>query len=194
MSGEIAVAVEGALDEIVLSTVFRATGRAFRAVYGKSGKVALDARLPAYDAAARHQQWLVLRDLDQDAACAPELVARLLPSRSPMMRLHIAVRAIEAWLLADRKTMSTVLGVPVARVPEQPESIDNPKSLIVQLARGSSSRRIRDALVPRDGSSAKVGPGYIQVFGEFAVSGWDPDSAAQRSDSLARLLRHLRGS
>jgi hypothetical protein len=88
------------------------------------------------------------------------------------------------------------LGVAVARVPQHPDELDNPKQQLVHLARRSHRRAIREDLVPREGSGRAVGPLYTTRMIEFLQdrnSGWRPAQAALGSDSLARCVSRLRG-
>jgi len=110
------------------------------------GVRALDPRIPGLLIAARHgQRILVLRDLDQDAPCAGALVARLHPTPHARFCLRIAVRALEAWLLADRDGIASALGVSRRLVPKAPERLDNPKSSLWEVARNTNNDDIRDA-------------------------------------------------
>jgi hypothetical protein len=104
----------------------------------------------------RHAPWIVLLDLDS-APCAPDLVARLLPGPAPQMRLRVAVRAIEAWILGDQERFSTFFSVARSRLPSDPDSVDNPKQAVVSIARHSRLRAIRADVVPEEGSGRSVG-------------------------------------
>jgi hypothetical protein len=192
MSREVTVVVEGTTDAVVARRLLEEAGFKPGAEYVKRGKPALDEKLPGYNNAARFSCWLVLRDLDRDGACAPELRTRLLPHPSPHMRLHIPVRAIEAWLMADSKQLSRFLSVPQARVAADPESLPDPKRALVDLARQSRRKTVQEALAPAPGTTARVGPGYAAYLIEFATERWRPDVAAERSRSLARLRVFLR--
>jgi hypothetical protein len=187
----ITLAVEGPTDVAVLERVIRDAGLSTGPRYVKNGKDALDRSLAGYNNAARFSPWLVLRDLNSDEECAPALRARLLPKPAPRMRFHVAVRALEAWLLADAEALSRFLAVSDMRVPPNPENVDRPKLEIVNLARRSRRRSVREALVPAPSSTARVGPGYAALITEFAAERWRPSVAANRSPSLHRLLRHL---
>jgi hypothetical protein len=61
----------------------------------------------------------------------------------------VAVREVEAWLLSDRANLVRFLSVPVSHVSRTPELLDNPKSAMVELARRSRRRDIREDMVPR---------------------------------------------
>jgi hypothetical protein len=111
------------------------------------------------------------------------------------MCFRIAVRAIEAWLLADRERLATLLGVATNLLPGNPDEVGNPKTALVDLARRSRRRAIRDELVPRAGSGRAVGPLYTSRMIEFVedtAAGWRPEQAARQSDSLARCITRLR--
>src|SRR5207302_4913725 len=110
--------------------------------------------------AAQHSPWLVLLDLDQDAECAPIARRLWLPDATPELCLRIAVKEVEAWLLADREKLSSFLRVSAARLPVQPDTVSHPKELIVELARSSRNREVRADIVPRLGSGRIVGVGY----------------------------------
>ncbi|MBI2806712.1 MAG: hypothetical protein HYX68_17170 [Planctomycetes bacterium] len=67
------VAVEGNSDEALARALLRECELPTGVVYVQKGKDNLDKKLKAFNQAANHAPWLVLRDLDRDAACAPEL-------------------------------------------------------------------------------------------------------------------------
>ena len=67
----------------------------------------------------------------------------------------------------------------------------NPKETLINLAQASRSRSIREDIVPRRGSGAKVGPLYVARLTEFAERYWRPDIAAENSESLHRCIRAL---
>lgn len=189
-------AVEGITDEAAVTRLCRECGINLYRVHipGAGGKKELDQRIASYNAAARLGAWLILRDLDHDADCPADLVARLLPStwRKESLLLRIPVRSLEAWLLADRTALANFLAVRPALVPDHPEELPRPKRTLVDLARQSRRRDIRRDMVPVDGTSAEVGPGYTSRLIEFITHHWNPLAAASTSDSLSRCLRALR--
>jgi hypothetical protein len=187
----VTVAVEGDLDAAVARRLLGDAGLSPGAVYGRSGKSRLDRSLDGYNRAARRARWFVLRDLDHDASCAPELMERLLPEPSAQMCFRIVVRKIEAWLLADRRKMAAWLQLPMDVIPGDPEMLADAKATLVQLARRSRSRLLREELVPAAGTHSKVGPGYTGRLIEFATIQWQPQVAALGSPSLARCLRAI---
>ncbi|MCX8099547.1 MAG: hypothetical protein N3F11_11210 [Casimicrobiaceae bacterium] len=192
MAIAVSAAVEGPTDEAVAVRLIEHVGAQPLAVYGKNGKPHLKQHAGAYNHAARHKPWLLLVDLDRDADCAPPLRHAWLPQPARLMCFRVAVRAVEAWLLADAEAVADFFGVARARVPRDPETLADPKAAMVNLARASRRRDIREDMVPRAGSGRAVGPAYSSRVREFVEKHWRPAVAAQRADSLARAIRCLR--
>jgi hypothetical protein len=191
----ISAAVEGILDEVVLRRLIEGLGALPGSVYGKNGKSFLLQKINAYNQAARFAPWVILVDLDHDDDCAPPYRKTCLPNPSPYMRFRVAVREIEAWLLADRERLSKFLSVGASRIPHNPEILDSPKLAMVEIARLSRRRDVRENMVPRAGSGRKIGPAYTSLLIEFARDpdhGWRPSVAAKSSDSLDRCIRRLK--
>jgi len=188
-------AVEGAVDETVLRCLLGEVHVQPVAVHGKHGKPHLKRGIAGYNHAARHDTWIVLVDLNHEASCAPQMKAAWLPHPAPTMLFCVAVREVEAWLLADRERMARFLGVPQSLVPFQPEQESDPKQTVVNLARRSHKRAIREDMVPRVESGRAVGPAYTSRLIEFVTDrlrGWRPNVASQRSPSLQRCIQRLR--
>lgn len=191
----ISSAVEGLVDEAVVKRLIAEAGGEIGPIYGKAGKPRLKQRIIGYNNAAHRHPWIVLVDLDNDADCPPPLKAAWLPDPASYMCFRIAVRAAEAWLLADRERFAAFFRVRSSDIPVAPESISDPKEVVIQLARRSRSRDIRQDMVPRPGSGRRIGPAYVSRLIEFVSDrqrGWRPDHAAQSSDSLRRCLVRIR--
>jgi hypothetical protein len=148
-------------------------------------------KLPGFNTAARFSPWLVLVDLNGDAACAPDFATAVLPAPSPQMAFRVAVRQAEAWLMGDTAELASYLRVARARVPSDPEAEVDSKQAMVNLARGSRVRRVREDMVPTARSGRKTGSNYAGRLIEFTTQRWRPEVAAERVDSLARCLRGL---
>ena len=187
----VTVALEGDCDVPVIRKLLAATGHELAIVQGLRGKTFLTANLMGYNNAARFSPWLVVRDLDHDAECAGELIAKLLPVPSAKMMLRIAVRETEAWLLADKASVAVFLSVAKSRVPTDPDGLEDPKQSLVNLARQSKKTAIRQDMVPPVGWSGVVGPAYMSRIEEFARDHWNPSEAAKSSDSLKRCFSRL---
>jgi len=188
-------AVEGDLDEAVIRRLIEHVGSTPGPIHGRNGKAHLRQRLAGYNRAAGVSPWVVLVDLNHEEECAPPLRAKWLPNPAPYMCFRVAVRMVEAWLLADRERLSHFLAVDARRLPLNPEAIENPKHAMVELAQLSRRREIRLDMTPRPGSGRLVGPAYTSRLIEFVAgpaASWRPDAAAKVSDSLDRCLRSLR--
>jgi hypothetical protein len=188
----IQAAVEGISDEVVVRRLIAHVGAEPGTVYGKRGKPHLRIRIAGYNNAARHAPWLVVVDLDNEMVCAPALRSAWVPSPAARLCFRVAVRAVEAWLMADADTLASFLRVAPARIPADPDAHPVPKRLMIDLARASRSRAIKEDMVPRPGSGRAVGPAYTSRIIEYASSHWRPDEAARRSDSLRRAIACLK--
>ena len=184
------MAVEGATDEPFAMRLLVGLGFEVSAVHGRHGKQHIDKHIGSYNAAAHFSCWLVLRDLDHDAACVGGLVENLLPTPAIGMRFRIVVRTIEAWLLADRMGVAKFFRVANHKIPNSPDELSVPKRSLVDLARHSTSRLVREAMIPVKGSTARVGPGYEGTIAEFAAH-WSWESASVNSPSLRRCIAAL---
>jgi hypothetical protein len=188
----VSAAVEGNLDEVVLRKIAEHVGFSIGSVYGLKGKPHLLKSLPGYNNAAQFAPWIVMLDLDRDYECAPEALAGWLPKPSGNMFCRVAVRAIESWLLADRDRIAAMLGIPVQRIPREPDSLDDPKRHLVDLARNSNRGEIKASIVPRPGSGRSVGPNYNAKLVDFVTAGrWRINTARYSSASLQRTLNKL---
>jgi len=160
-------------------------------VYGKRGKDHLRENIRRYNQAARHGDWVILVDLNNDAECPPPFINSWLPTRNPNLQLRIAVRAIESWLLADRKEIARFLRVPMQKIPMQPENEPNPKQAFINIVRISKSKILREDIIPPPTSTASQGPGYTSRLTEFTMNYWKPGRAAHHSPSLKRSINSL---
>jgi hypothetical protein len=188
----VSAAVEGDLDEVVLRKIADHIGFSVGSVYGRKGKPNLLQALAGYNKAASFAPWIVMLDLDRDYDCAPEGLTAWLPQRAEYMFCRVAVRAIEAWLLADRDRIAAMLGISARRIPTEPDSLDDPKCFLVDLARNSSRAEVKASIVPRPGSGRTVGPSYNAKMIDFVTAGrWRINTARCRSASLQRALDRL---
>jgi hypothetical protein len=191
MRARIYAAVEGKTDKVVVERLIAHVGAEAGPVYVAEGKPNLKKRIAGYNQAAQHSLWLVLVDLDRDG-CAPSLRDAWLPEPSSGLCFRVAVHAVEAWLMADAETLAGFLGVARSNIPVNPESVPDPKAVLVELAAGSHRRDIREDMVPQPGSSRRVGPAYTSRIIEYAGKHWHPDTAALQATSLERAIRCLR--
>ncbi len=185
-------AVEGDIDEAVLTKIVESSDISLAGIFGRAGKQYIYQRLDAYNKAARFYPWIVLLDLDGDAPCAPSLVSQRMPCPSRLLSFRVAVRAVESWLLADQKEFAAFIGVRRSELPNLPDLLPDPKGFVVQLARNSKRKQLRNELVPRLGSGKRVGPAYTSRLMEFSLYHWDPVRAESLSESLRRCRSGVR--
>ncbi len=154
--------------------------------FRRRGSGYLRKRIEGFNNAAKGTPFLVLTDLDQ-SECAPILIREwlLFPKQANLI-FRIAVRAVESWLLAQRKALARFLGIPENQIPLQPDEIDHPKQFLIRLAAKSRKREIREAIVPAPKSTAFIGPDYNGKLIEFVEREWQAREAAIYSPSLDR--------
>lgn len=187
----ISAAVEGLLDEVVVRRLIEHAGGSPGPVFGKEGKQALRDKIGGYNNAAQHTPWFVLVDLNGDADCAPPLRQTWLAAPAPRLCFRVAVRQVEAWLMADREELAKYLSIARSRVPPAPESLQNAKVEMVNLARRSRRKDVRADMVPRAGSGRSTGPAYVSRLIEYVQSHWRPAVAAQSAESLRKAIACL---
>ena len=184
--------VEGFVDEAVSVRLISETGHILGAIYGKRGSGYIHRKLSAFNQSAQGLQYLALVDLmDTGIDCAPIVVQAWLPHPNAGMIFRVAVREIESWLLADREGIAEFLAIRTSRIPHFPEREDDPKRTLVNLARRSRRRSIREALVPKAGSSAATGRLYVSEMCRFIEAQWDVTRARMNSPSLDGSLHRL---
>lgn len=148
--------------------------------------------LPGFNALARFQPIIALIDAD-DRTCPPETITEWLggKKRHPKLFVRIAVREVEAWLLADGDSMAEFLAVRRACVPPETQRVKDPKRYIVRLAARSRRGEIREELAPAAGTRATTGPLFTTALAGFARDLWNPDEAEKHNDSLHRARKAL---
>ncbi len=194
MSSPVNILTEGHIDVNVAKKMLKATSLLVGDGYSKNGKQGFKNGLPGYNKAAQHISFpcFALCDLDQDYGCAPQAVSAYLRfPPSEFMVFRLAVRSIEAWLMADRWAFASFLGVSANKVPPYPDQEQQPKRKVINLARRSSNKDIRLALVPVQGTGASQGPEYTDFMTKFVNQKWDPERASNNSDSLKKSLLRL---
>lgn len=178
--------VEGYMESIFLPVLLDQLGRADLEpdirIAGGGDKFWVQAL--RYNEAGKTLKVIGLADLEQEL-CAPLLLAAKLPEKSSGFQLRIAVRMLESWLLADRQSMASFLKVLVSKLPTDPDNEAHAKRALVDIARHSTSRRIRDALLPDD-SGGLVGSDYTATMSEFIHQHWKAAAARKVSPSLEK--------
>jgi hypothetical protein len=186
--------VEDALSEAVAREILRQSGRSF--VIGRPlnrrGSGNIKNIISGLNNAAKGTPYFVLTDLD-NIECPLALISNWLPqqSRHPNLIFRVAVREVEAWVLAHRQAFSEFLGVPIHFIPNDVDSISDPKQFLVNLARKSKKRIIREAIVPATKSTAQIGKDYNGQLVGFVHQNWKIDEAKSCSESLTRAINKI---
>lgn len=191
----IILAVEDLLSEIIARKLVHRANSDFQVsqCLCRGGYGYLKSKIKNFNQAAKGIAFFVLTDQDNPNECPPQKIAAWLNQPvHPNMIFRVAVMEVESWVLAHRDAFANFLSVPVARIPQDTDSIKNPKQFLLSLARRSRSRRLRDDLVPRKGSTATVGPDYNSQLSQFVKNYWDVNKAVMHSESLKRAYRRLK--
>lgn len=195
MPGSITIVTEDAPSELIAELIIRfvdpeaTVGNRL----GRQGLGFIARRLRGLNEAANGMRILVLADRDRPENCPVEMIQNWIggPQHANLI-VRLAEMETEAWILADRERLAGYLEIPLARVPQLPDAVEDPKLTLVNLARLSRSSRVRDDMCPAGGSIAKVGPAYNQRLAEFLANFWRVDIAARSSPSLERAQRRIR--
>jgi len=184
----IVVAVEGDTDIPFVKALCQSAGFEPREpLLDARGKSGLDLKIKPWAKAAQGSPHLIVRDLDRDAPCAPEwLQVHAPPGAGEFFCLRLAVRAVESWALGDAAALARTLHIPTSRIPSDPDSLEDPKRALVDLARLSKRPELRRQLVPATGVSRKAGPGYEAWLIDFGTHHWNIERAQRSSESLRR--------
>ncbi len=189
------LAVEDELSEAVLRKLLAQSqpGFAVGHAYRRGGFSYLRRTVAGFNQAARGVPFVLLTDLDR-CQCAPALIEEWLRQpRHANLIFRVAVRAVEAWLLGHRSAVAAFLGIAERLVPRDVDGLRDPKGALIRLATRSRYRHRREAIVPRRGSTARIGPDYNGCLSESVRQDWNAGEAARCSPSLERTLRTLQG-
>lgn len=193
----VTLGVEDILSESVARSLVReyAPEAQIVNVIGLQGNQALRRRIGDFVDIARYiGPSLVITDLDRADACPVDLVrdwTNGLPA-VPDFLMRVAVLEIEAWIIADRQAIAEWLGISVDVVPRNPEEALDPKRELIELARRSRKRDLREALIRGlpDGLF-RPGPGYNSYLERFVSQNWEPERARLITPSLDRTISRI---
>lgn len=184
----ICLAVEDALSEAMLRAIVSQSARDYMVgnCYRRGGFGYLKKTIRGFNQAAKGIPFFVLTDLDK-CACPPKLIADWLPiPKHPNLVFRIAVREVEAWVLADRTGFGKYFGVDHNRIPSSTDQLEDPKRFLIDLVGRSRNRELREAIIPTPRSTAKQGPDYNRPLSEFVEEKWKIQRAVKHSESLKR--------
>lgn len=187
------LATEDEVSEAILRKLLARCGQRFAIgkCYCQGGFGYLKRLAPGLNRAARSTPFLLLTDLDR-RPCATALIEEWIPE--PLhsnLLFRVAIAEVEAWLLSDRAGIAKFLQISQDLVPRSPETLEDPKEVLINLARQSRSRVIREDVVPPRGSSRSQGPGYNGQLKRFIAHYWNIGRAMENSDSLTRCVRRI---
>ena len=189
---------EGYMEENIAARLLPFCGHEIGAVFGRKGCSYVRKKAAHFRHLATESTGvLVLTDFrDSSASCVPEALQDYLFNRLPnpprTFLFRFAVNELESWLLADREGLSKFLRITLTKMPLQPESEEFPKVALVNLARASRERKIREGLAPSYGHMASVGSEYMSIMHEFIDKFWNIEAAMSCAPSLERCVRRLR--
>jgi hypothetical protein len=187
------LAVEDDLSEAVLKEMLKQSQRPFSVGtclkhrgYGYLKKI-----LPGINHAAKGSPYLVLTDLDKTECPLALITEWLSHPKHPNLIFRVAVREVEAWLLAHREAFAQFLGISRNLIPENLDSVPDPKQLLIDLTKKSKKRYLRDAIVPAPNSTAKIGRDYNGQLIQFVNQNWQIEVAKTHSRSLERAINAI---
>lgn len=186
------LAYEDDLSEAVMSKLLLHFGDKFCTLntYSGHGFGYLKSNIRGFNQASLVSPFFILTDLDT-YKCPPELIDDWINfEQNSNLIFRIAVHEVEAWLLSDIKGMAAFLKVSAANFPREPEKEADPKKTLIQLARKSRVRRIKEDILPIN-PNASIGPNYNGCLSEFVFNYWNVDDASKKSKSLSKALYSL---
>lgn len=191
----VSLAVEDVASEVILTRILGeyASAISIARVLGLRGNGYLRSRLRnLIQASQSGQSIIMLTDLDQ-AGSVESLVSDWFTGvtfSSPDFLFHVAVREIEAWLLADPTAVESLLGHRRALPPMPPDDIGDPKQWLLLQARRSARTR-RELLVNEDAGRLSIGVGYNALVSNVVREHWKPSIARANSPSLELFMSKL---
>jgi len=135
--------------------------------------------------------YLVLTDLDEYSCPKALLNSWLSAPLHRNMLFRVAVREVESWVLADRTNIASYLSVAKQKIPQRPDELEDPKQFLINLARKSRKRTIREGIAPLPFSTAKIGRDYNGLLTAFVATNWKLANAKDNSVSLSRAVKRI---
>jgi hypothetical protein len=186
------IVIEDELSEAVVRRLLGELGT-YEVVtpYKKHGSGAIKRGLKGYNAASQYTPFVVLTDFDQEE-CAPVILRNWIDfEQHPNLIFRVAVREVEAWLLADREGFAFYAAVSKKRIPLNPDLVEDPKALLFEIIKKSQKRTLKEDILPRY-LGDRIGPNYNGRLVEFVAGQWDVGRASENSPSLKKAIEHLR--
>jgi hypothetical protein len=158
---------------------------------GKKGNGYLKTKMQNWIALAKQYPVVLLTDLDR-LACPVALRTDWFENKPlpDTLCFRIAIREVEAWLLADTIAINTLMGKTI-KVTTEPEALEDPKTHLLNLVATKGSRALKEDMIRVDAGSVRQGVGYNARLCHMVRTEWNPARAAERSPSLARARQRL---
>jgi hypothetical protein len=158
----------------------------------KRGRINFWRDVGRYNQAAQQGLVLGFTDLNHDP-CPSGLIAKhLKQGKHRSFILRIAERELESWLMADATALAKYFRISVSLLPANPDAELDPKQTLINLARRSQWSKLKEDVVPEQGSKGMVGKGYSTRMTEFIEKFWRPLEAQDKSESLRRALEAIK--
>jgi hypothetical protein len=161
--------------------------------FGRQGNGYLLKRLKNLNSTASAElKVLMLTDLDK-IVCVAALLADWfgIMQRDANLIFRVAVREVEAWLMADRDNFASFLGISRTKVQTGVEALADPKRELLNLAKRSKARGIKQGLLPEKNAVAVQGFGYNDLLCDFVRKSWSAREASKNAPSLLRARRQI---
>jgi len=185
--------VEDHLSEEVAKALLRQSGQQYEVEHRLLfNKTKIQEKINGLNNASKGFPHFVLTDQDSIKGCPPSEIRRLIRGQVNANLLYrVAVMEIESWVMAHRDAFAKFLSIPEDKIPDDPDKILQPKECLINLARKSRCKALREDIVPR-GATSKQGPDYNGRLVGFVRENWNAQQAAQHSPSLKRTLQRLK--
>lgn len=185
---------EDALQEAVLEKILNHFGDRYwiTSKDRRGGRSRIQNKIKDYNQAAKYSRYIVLIDLDTNE-CAPSLITEWLGDQvlEEKILIRVAVRSVESWLMADGINLAEFLRVNRSKFNQNPDDLVRPKVFLIDAARRSRNRTIREGIVPPN-QFRQIGPNYNALLTEFVQDCWNVEEAIRNSESLSRFVKRLK--
>lgn len=188
----ITLAVEDSLSETVARKILSQSDNNYfiNNCLCRSGAGYLKAKINDFNKAASTLPFFVLTD--QDRGCPPDKIQNWLNHKAnPNLIFRIAVMEIESWVMAHRIAFAKFLSIPLNHIPMNTDTVNDPKKLLISLAKKSKLKYLTQDIIPKTGSTATIGPNYNACISNFIRNNWNVHEAINHSESLFRAFKKI---
>ncbi|MGC6387259.1 hypothetical protein ACMV8I_06265 [Ewingella sp. S1.OA.A_B6] len=191
---DISIATEDILSEEVISKILTELGD-FNLLHklGRKGCGYLIKKIENFNTLANTGNVLVVIDLDMNRTSDEYLLylTRNLKNRHENLIFSVPTREVESWILADREGLSNFLNISEKKIDRLPDSLDDPKSKLINLAKACKNSVAKNGIPPKAKSISKVGLSYNTILTKFVTETWSFRRALENSLSLSQTVTLL---